>query len=102
MAKHCACILKEAKLGLRGSLFAVAPTKAAAEDQATQVMMRGATRGAAMVGCTPSYFNLEGAIERVPPERRVIMARSEGWGSGEDYSNYVEAWRAEGALRGLR
>ncbi|KAE9366267.1 FAD/NAD(P)-binding domain-containing protein [Stipitochalara longipes BDJ] len=101
MAKHCAYILKEARLRTAGKPFAVAPTKAAAEDWAKQVMMRGATRGAAMMGCTPSYFNLEGAIERVPPERRVIMARSGGWGSGEDYSNYVEAWRAEGGLKGI-
>jgi cation diffusion facilitator CzcD-associated flavoprotein CzcO len=101
MAKQCAYILKEARLRAEGKPFAVAPTREGAEDWASQVVRRGATRGAAMVGCTPSYFNLEGGIERVPPERRPIIARGGGWGSGEEYEEYVAAWRAEASMKGI-
>ncbi|KAK9233824.1 hypothetical protein V1525DRAFT_415198 [Lipomyces kononenkoae] len=101
LGKHSAYILKEAKLRAAGRPFAVATTKTAAEEWGTQVMMRAAPT-AAIVGCTPSYMTLEGGIERVPPERQVIMARSGIWGLGiEDYLKHIEAWRAEGNLQGI-
>lgn len=52
--------------------------------------------------CTPSYINLEGAIDRVPPEEQTKMARSGLWGHGiEDFIAYIEAWRAEGNMKGI-
>lgn len=57
---------------------------------------------AAIVGCTPSYFNLEGAIDRAPPEAQIIMARSGLWGKGiEDFLECVEAWRRKGTMQGI-
>lgn len=101
LAKHAAYILKEAQLRAAGKPFAVAATQAAAEEWGTQVMIRAAPM-AAIVGCTPGYFNLEGGIDRVPPEGQVIMARSGLWGHGiEDYLTHIEAWRAEGNIQGI-
>jgi hypothetical protein len=57
---------------------------------------------AAIIGCTPSYFNVEGGIDRVPPEFQTIMARSGLWGHGiEDFMRVIEAWREEGSMRGI-
>lgn len=56
------------------------------------MMMRAAPM-AAVVGCTPSYFNLKGGIDRVHPEARAILARSRLWGGGiEDFLKNIEAW----------
>ncbi|KAF2865542.1 hypothetical protein BDV95DRAFT_256250 [Massariosphaeria phaeospora] len=101
LAKHAAYILTEAKRRANGKPFAVAPTAAAAEDWGTQVMMRSPPM-AAIAGCTPSYFNVEGGIDRAPPEMQMIMARSGVWGHGvEDFDGIVEAWRKEGGMQGL-
>jgi cation diffusion facilitator CzcD-associated flavoprotein CzcO len=101
LGKHSAYILKEAKLRAAGKPFAVAATKAAAEEWAMQVMMRGVC-GAAIIGCTPGYFNLEGEIDLIPVEGQVRMARSGLWGLGiESYLEHIEAWRAEGNIRGI-
>jgi hypothetical protein len=57
---------------------------------------------AAIIGCTPSYFNLEGGLDRVPPEEQMNMARSGLWGHGiEGFLEHVEAWRAEGNMQGI-
>jgi hypothetical protein len=59
---------------------------------------------AAIIGCTPSYFNLEGAIDRVPQQQQqqMQMARSGLWGHGiEDFLKYIEGWRAEGNMKGI-
>jgi cation diffusion facilitator CzcD-associated flavoprotein CzcO len=101
LGKHAAYVLAEAKRKAGGQPFAVAPTTAAAEDWATQIMMRSAPM-AAIIGCTPSYFNLEGAIDRVPPEQQMTMARSGLWGHGiEDFLSHIEGWRAEGNMKGI-
>jgi cation diffusion facilitator CzcD-associated flavoprotein CzcO len=101
LAKHSAYILAQAKQKAAGNPFAVTTTAAAAEDWGMQVLMRSAPM-AAIVGCTPSYFNVEGGIDRTPPEFQMIMARSGLWGHGiEDFVRIVEAWREEGSMQGI-
>ncbi|TVY81020.1 FAD-binding monooxygenase ausC [Lachnellula suecica] len=101
LATHSAYILKEAKRRADGRHFTVVSTPAAVEDWGMQVLMRSAPM-AAIIGCTPSYFNLEGAIDRTPPQDQMKMARSGLWGTGiEDFLKYIEAWRKEGNMMGI-
>jgi len=101
MGKHSAYILTEAQKRAGGKPFVVSSTAAAAADWALQIMMRSVPM-AAIIGCTPSFFNLEGAIDRTPPEEQMKMARSGVWGNGiEDFLTHIEAWRAEGNLQGV-
>lgn len=72
-AKHISYILAEAKHRAKGAHFAVAPSTEAAEDWSMQVMMHSAPMGVA-IGCTPGYFNLEGDLDRVPPEHQMVLA----------------------------
>ena len=101
LAKHAAYILSEARRKADGQAFTVQATSAAVEDWATQVLMH-ATPGAAMAGCTPGYYNMEGALDQVPPEEQMKLARSGLWGSGiEDFLTHLEAWQAEGGMQGV-
>ena len=89
LGKHAAYILSESKRRAGGKPFEVAPTKEATQGWALQVLMRSAPM-AAIVGCTPSYFNLEGAIDKAPPEVQMLMAKSGLWGHGiEDYLSLI-------------
>ncbi|KAJ5638842.1 hypothetical protein N7528_001232 [Penicillium herquei] len=105
-AKHISYILTEAKRkaassGSEGASFTVAPSTEAVEDWGMQVMMHAAPMGVAM-GCTPGYFNLEGELDRVPLEYRMILARSGLWGYGiEHWLEVIENWRASGDTRGI-
>lgn len=101
LATHAAYILAEAKRRANGKPFAITPTAAAVDNWGLQILMRSAPM-AAIMGCTPSYFNLEGDLDRVPPEEQMKMARSGLWGKGiEDFLENVEAWRAEGSMQGI-
>ena len=101
LARHAAYIVAEARRKADGQAFTVQPTPAAAEDWGTQIMMRAAAM-AAVAGCTPSYLNAEGAVDRIPPEKQMQAARSGIWGAGiEDFLVHVEAWRAEGGMQGI-
>ncbi|KAI9666523.1 MAG: hypothetical protein M1821_004459 [Bathelium mastoideum] len=100
-AKHAAYILTEAQRRAKGQAFTVKATPTAVEDWGLQVLMHAAPM-AAMAGCTPGYFNMEGALDRVPPETQMKLARSGLWGSGiEDFLTHIEAWRAEGKMQGV-
>lgn len=101
LAKQAAYILKTAKERARSEPFTVTVSAKAAEDWGMQVLMRSAPM-AAIVGCTPSYFNVEGGIDRTPPEFQAVMARSGLWGHGiESFVGVVDAWREEGSLQGI-
>ena len=57
---------------------------------------------AVAVGCTPGYFNLEGELDKVPPEYQMVLARSGLWGSGiEHWIGVIEDWRAKGDMKGI-
>ena len=82
-----------------GRPFAVTATVASGRDWGTQVLIRAAPM-AAMAGCTPGYFNLEGGIDRLPPEAQMVVARSGLWGHGiEDFLGHVEKWREGGGMQ---
>jgi cation diffusion facilitator CzcD-associated flavoprotein CzcO len=101
LATHSAYILRKAKHEAGDRPFAVAPTAAAAEDWAMQVLEHSVPMVAA-AGCTPGYFNVEGAIDRAPPEAHMLMARSGLWGHGiEDFVQVVEKWRENGQMQGI-
>ena len=101
LARHAAYILAEAKRDASGRPFAVTTTVAAAEAWGMQVLVRSAPM-AALAGCTPGYFNMEGDMDRAPPEMQMQMARSGLWGAGiEDFLGVVEAWRAHGGMRDI-
>lgn len=102
LAKHAAYILAEAKKKADGKPFKVKVSPEAAENWGMQVLMRSPPM-AAIAGCTPGYFNVEGAIDRAAPEFQRIMARSGLWGHGiEDFIDVIEAWREEGSMQGIQ
>ncbi|KAJ5718662.1 hypothetical protein N7488_004308 [Penicillium malachiteum] len=106
-AKHISYILTEAKRkgassGSEDASFAVAPSTEAVEDWGMQVLMHAAPMGVVM-GCTPGYFNLEGELDLVPPEYRMVLARSGLWGYGiEHWLEVIENWRASGDTKGIQ
>jgi len=78
------------------------PTVEAEEEWSMRVLSKAAAF-AAMAGCTPSYLNREGEIDRVSSmEDRMKAARGSIWGEGiASYVKILEEWRDEGTLRGL-
>jgi cation diffusion facilitator CzcD-associated flavoprotein CzcO len=101
LAKLSAYILAGAKRKAEGAPLTVTTSTKAAENWGMQVLMHSAP-GAAIIGCTPGYFNVEGEIDRVPPEMQMAMARSGVWGHGiEDFVRNVEAWLGEGKMQGI-
>ncbi|RFU28103.1 hypothetical protein B7463_g8218, partial [Scytalidium lignicola] len=82
--------------------FTVEPTTEAEENWAMQVMTHAASL-AGVAGCTPSYFNKEGEIDRVQSiDERMKAARGAIWGKGiADFVNVIENWRRDGELKGL-
>jgi cation diffusion facilitator CzcD-associated flavoprotein CzcO len=101
LAKHSAYILKEAKRKASGKPFAVTATAEAAGNWGMQILMRSPPM-AAIAGCTPGYFNVEGGIDKAPPEIQMLMARSGLWGHGiEDFVGCLERWREEGTMQGI-
>lgn len=101
-AKHVAYILAESKRKTDGKKCTVRPMPEAAEDWSTQILTYAAAYGA-LFGCTPGYFNLEGEVARIPPEYLALAARSGFLGTGiESYIAIIEAWRAEGSMKGIK
>jgi hypothetical protein len=77
----------------------VEPTRAAAYNWLRIVLSTALDFAPYTVACTPGYYNNEG---RTP--RNVIAAlRSMPYsGSALDWAQMLEAWRAEGSMRGLK
>lgn len=65
LAQHSAYIWAGAKRKANGRPFAVTATPAAAENWALQILGHSAPM-AALAGCTPDYYNAEGALDRKP------------------------------------
>lgn len=101
---HSAHMIKEAhkKAGGSDKKVIIEPTAEAVEEWGMRIMM-GATMFAALAGCTPSYLNGEGAMDRLTdPQAQMKAAKGAIWGNGvADYVNVIEQWRNEGQLRGL-
>ena len=101
LAKHSAHILGEARRKAGGKLFTVTATKTATDDWGMQVLMHSFP-GAAILGCTPGYFNNDGELARAPPEKQMVIARSGVWGHGiEDYLQTVGAWCEKNDMQGI-
>ena len=102
VSTHIAYILAAAAQRVPGGAKPIVrPTPAAAEQWAQQVAAVALT-AAPMAGCTPSYFNLEGDLDRLPDEVKAHLARGGAWGRGmNDFARLCADWRAEGDLKGL-
>jgi len=101
MAKEAAYIHTEAKRRANGKPFAVNTTLEGAENWGMQVLMHAAGM-AAIAGCTPGYFNVEGEADKVPEELQMKFAKSAVWGhGGVSYVKVLGDWMAEGKFSGL-
>ncbi|KAK5171144.1 uncharacterized protein LTR77_004288 [Saxophila tyrrhenica] len=80
----------------------IEPTQEAMDEWSMRILS-GAATFAGMAGCTPSYFNKEGETDQITePAQQMKMARNAIWPKGfPDYCNIIEAWRAEGSMKGL-
>ena len=80
----------------------IEPSEAGEEGWSMQIMMR-AMGLAALMGCTPSYINAEGGLDKPSSmEKQMRGARRAPWGWGIlDYSRLLEEWRAKGDMEGL-
>lgn len=82
--------------------FIIEPTEEG-EEQWSQDIASMAGVFAATAGCTPSYINAEGEMDReVSQEVQNTRARGALWGKG--FANFVEVlseWRLRGVLTGL-
>lgn len=62
----------------------------------------GAVTFAALSGCTPSYINKEGEIDRLSMDEKMKAAKLGIWPNGfESYLNVLERWQSEGSMEGL-
>jgi hypothetical protein len=86
-AKHIAYVLQRAQQkGGSGTL--IEPTKAAEATWGDLVAAASLGLGG-MGGCTPSYLNGEGALDKMmaaaPPEIQAAIARGQIWGRGVNH-----------------
>jgi hypothetical protein len=74
-----------------------------AEEEWSMEVLKGVTWYATVVGCTPGYINAEGqSFGDGSPAEAAKAARSVGWSEGMgSYEKVIEAWRKNGALKGL-
>ncbi|KAK4903523.1 hypothetical protein LTR49_026849 [Elasticomyces elasticus] len=79
----------------------IEPSQKAKGEWAMRIL-EGAPTLAGLLGCTPSYFNKEGEIDRViDPAEQMKMAKFGMWPYGFlRYYNILERWRAGGSLKG--
>ena len=100
---HIAHIIREAekKTNNKDKKTIIEPTDEACEDWGNQVAGRAHLMGT-MANCTPSYFNSEGAADKMTPEQQGAMARASIWGSGYlSYAKILREWREQGGLEGF-
>ena len=98
---HIAYTIKEAELRAKSQKTIIEPTDIACENWANQCAAR-AHLLATMANCTPSYFNAEGAFDKMTPEQQAGAARAAIWGQGYlSYSKILADWRASGKLEGF-
>lgn len=102
---HVAYIVSKAAASQKSGDKVIIEPSAEAENEWAMRVMPMATATAAMIGCTPSYLNREGAIDKMlelPVEKQMEAARVSVWGKGYlDFVSVLKQWRAEGSLSGL-
>ena len=77
----------------------VEPTRAAAYNWLRIVLSKLFEAAAYNASCTPGYYNNEG---RTPRNLIAALRSAPYMGSALDWAAMLEAWRAEGTMRGLR
>ncbi|KAH7232720.1 flavin-binding monooxygenase-like family protein [Fusarium solani] len=103
-AQHVAYVLSEAsrQQAANRKKILVEPT---AEGEAEWVLkiIRGAYAFGTLSICTPSYTTREGEMTSVhTPEEQMKLATGSMWAKGMiDYTQYLEAWKASGDLKGI-
>jgi cation diffusion facilitator CzcD-associated flavoprotein CzcO len=108
MSTHVASIIvsatRKAVNAPEKASFAIEPTDEAEKSWTHEILARAAA-SAGMAGCTPSYFNLEGEVDRIAEkgqEAQMKAARGGIWGHGiADFTNVIRKWRAQGDLQGI-
>jgi hypothetical protein len=103
LATHVAYIISEATKQVgKGSRPVIEPAQAALDDWARELMQR-AVHFAGMRGCTPSYLNSEGEMDRITdPEQQMKMAKNIIWGDGFiSYYHLLHDWQSTGKMEGL-
>jgi cation diffusion facilitator CzcD-associated flavoprotein CzcO len=110
-ALHIAEVLRNAVLKTKQSggdpsgykyNFIVEPT-ADGEEEWSNTIASTAGVFAASAGCTPSYINAEGDLDKeVSEEVQQKRARGALWGKGfDDYARVLSEWRSKGDFSGL-
>jgi cyclohexanone monooxygenase len=91
--KHIAYIIAQCR---KRGIAEIEPTQEAESGWVEEIIAAGASRRAFLETCTPSVFNYEG--------RRPRFAELNGiYGGGPvAYIGALEAWRADGELRGMQ
>ncbi|KAF7185996.1 FAD-binding monooxygenase ausC [Pseudocercospora fuligena] len=79
----------------------IEPSEEAVQDW-TMRCMDGVAGFAAVIGCTPSYFNNDGANDDLPMEEQQKLARSSPWPRGiVDFAQTLKRWQSDGTLDGF-
>ncbi|KAF9884246.1 hypothetical protein FE257_001978 [Aspergillus nanangensis] len=103
LSAHVGYIVSEAvrRTGV-GQKVLIEPSATAEEAWAFQIMSR-ARAMAAIVACTPGYYNAEGEAGKATSiEAQMSGARMAIWGEGiTSYIQVIEKWRQQGELEGL-
>jgi cation diffusion facilitator CzcD-associated flavoprotein CzcO len=101
MSNHAVEIMRQAQARFPGQKVVIEPTVEAEESWSAEIVKRSLAF-AAMAGCTPSYLNGEGIMDRLPVEVKMKAARMGIWGEGiQDFMNTLEAWERKADLAGL-
>lgn len=102
VARHVAFIIsKGLKMAGSGGKVAMEPTAEVEIDWAKRTQ-EGAPALAPVAGCTPSYYNGEGALESLTRKELLKAAASGPWPRGaKDYLKVLQNWRNAGDLKGL-
>jgi cation diffusion facilitator CzcD-associated flavoprotein CzcO len=103
-ARHIAGIVTEGQRMLGSPRTVVESTKDAERDWGDQIAAL-AVGSSAMLGCTPSYLNAEGNLDKIlaeQPEEAAEMMRHGLWARGIlHYLDALDQWKKEGPLKGF-
>jgi hypothetical protein len=105
LTSHVAHIIaaaeKHANSTKPGARYSIEPTEAAEQAWSMQIAMR-AGKFAGLSGCTPSYFNGEGMMDKMPMEMKMKMAKNGIYGDGIlVFQDVLKEWRENGKLDDL-
>ncbi|KAF2761843.1 monooxygenase [Pseudovirgaria hyperparasitica] len=103
-SRHTAYIISEVekKRAVLPELRVAAEPHADAEKAWVMGVLAGAYSLAPLGHCTPSYFNAESDVTKLPMEEQVKGAVTAAWPGGiNDYLDILQAWREAGDLSGL-